>query len=218
MSPVHSFPAPGYRIRRRPVPQSAAQLFPDCPEAVGPNALTRELAPLASPSSSSHGSLAGCPPLVASEAGLAAAPVSTGALRSPAATAAAPLVGIARLASISPPAESKRRSEERPEYFLLPVRSILNRCNSSRVPFEWTINPYRGCEFGCKYCYARYTHEFMEIDGGEFERKIFVKQDAAALLRHDVDRKYSHASKASGYTKAEHIAIGTATDPYQPAE
>jgi len=65
---------------------------------------------------------------------------------------------------------------------------------------------------------ARYTHEYMEIDGGEFERKIFVKQNAAGLLSHDVDRKYSYASKASGYTKAEHIAIGTATDPYQPAE
>src|SRR5258706_4360941 len=128
------------------------------------------------------------------------------------------LVGIARLAACSPPAETRRKSPERPEYFVLPVRSILNRCDSNRVPFEWTINPYRGCEFACKYCYARYTHEYMEMDGGEFERKIFVKQDAAALLRHDVDRKYSHASKASGYTKAEHIAIGTATDPYQPAE
>src|SRR6202007_512071 len=83
---------------------------------------------------------------------------------------------------------------------------------------DWTINPYRGCEFACKYCYARYTHEYMEIDGGEFERKIFVKQDAAALLGPEVERKYSRASKASGYTKAEHIAIGTATDPYQPAE
>jgi DNA repair photolyase len=101
---------------------------------------------------------------------------------------------------------------------LLPVKSILNRCESDRVPFEWTINPYRGCEFACKYCYARYTHEFMEIDGGEFGRKIFVKQDAAALLARDVSAKYSYASKASGYTKAEHIAIGTATDPYQPAE
>src|SRR5271167_2558947 len=209
MSPVHSFPAPGYRIRRRPVPQSAAQLFPDCPEAVGPNALTRELAPLASPSSSSHGSLAGCPPLVASEAGLAAAPVSTGALRSPAATAAAPLVGIARLASISPPAESKRRSEERPEYFLLPVRSILNRCNSSRVPFEWTINPYRGCEFGCKYCYARYTHEFMELrDPRQFEEKIYAKEFQAAAFQSELDR----------IPVGETIAIGTATDPYQPAE
>ena len=129
-----------------------------------------------------------------------------------------PLVGIARLAAEAPAAETKRKSLEKPEYFLLPVKSILNRCESERVPFDWTINPYRGCEFACKYCYARYTHEYMEIDGGEFERKIFVKQNAPALLARDLDRKYSHASKASGYTRAEHIAIGTATDPYQPAE
>ena len=127
-------------------------------------------------------------------------------------------MGIARLAAEAPAADTKRKSVEKPEYFLLPVKSILNRCDSDRVPFDWTINPYRGCEFACKYCYARYTHEYMELDGGEFERKIFVKQDAAAVLARDVDRKYSHASKASGYTKAEHIAIGTATDPYQPAE
>jgi len=133
-------------------------------------------------------------------------------------TAPEPLVGIARLAACSPSAETKRKSSEKPEYFLLPVKSILNRCESARVPFEWTINPYRGCEFGCKYCYARYTHEYMEIDGGEFEKKIYVKQDAGALLARDVARKYSYESKASGYTQAEHIAIGTATDPYQPAE
>jgi DNA repair photolyase len=100
----------------------------------------------------------------------------------------------------------------------LPVKSILNRCDSHRVPFDWTINPYRGCEFGCKYCYARYTHEYMEIDGGEFERKIFVKKDASVLLARDIAEKYSYESKASGGTHAEHIAIGTATDPYQPAE
>jgi DNA repair photolyase len=132
--------------------------------------------------------------------------------------AAVPLVGIARLAACSPPAESHRRSAERPEYFLLPVKSILNRCDSARVPFDWTINPYRGCEFGCVYCYARYTHEYMELDGGDFERKIFVKKDAAPLLSYDVARKYSYASEASGGEKPEHIAIGTATDPYQPAE
>jgi DNA repair photolyase len=86
------------------------------------------------------------------------------------------------------------------------------------VPFEWTINPYRGCEFACKYCYARYTHEYMELDGSEFEKKIYVKKDAGALLARDVTQKYSHASAKSGGTQAEHIAIGTATDPYQPAE
>src|SRR5271165_2778542 len=126
----------------------------------------------------------------------------------------APLVGIAKLAAQS----DSLRQGHLVEYFTLPARSLLNRCTSSRVPFTWTINPYRGCEFACKYCYARYTHEYMEIDGGEFERKIFVKQDAAALLARDVSQKYSYASKASGYTKAEHIAIGTVTDPYQPAE
>jgi DNA repair photolyase len=101
---------------------------------------------------------------------------------------------------------------------LLPVKSILNRCDSNRVPFEWTINPYRGCEFACKYCYARYTHEYMELDGSEFEKKIYVKKDAAPLLAHDISRKYSYASERSGGEKPDHIAIGTATDPYQPAE
>ncbi len=128
------------------------------------------------------------------------------------------LVGIARLAASSPPAETRRRSAEKPEYFVLPVKSILNRCDSNRVPFEWTINPYRGCEFACKYCYARYTHEYMELDGSEFEKKIYVKKDAAPLLAWDVAHKYSYESEASGGERPDHIAIGTATDPYQPAE
>jgi DNA repair photolyase len=128
------------------------------------------------------------------------------------------LVGIARLAAASPPAETQRKSAEKPEYFVLPVKSILNRCDSNRVPFEWTINPYRGCEFACKYCYARYTHEYMELDGSEFEKKIYVKKDAAPLLAWDVAHKYSYSSEASGGARPDHIAIGTATDPYQPAE
>jgi DNA repair photolyase len=116
-----------------------------------------------------------------------------------------PLVGIARLASQG---ESMRQGHE-VEYFTLPVRSLLNRCTGVRMPFTWTINPYRGCEFACKYCYARYTHEFMELrDGVDFEQKIFVKQHAADLLRQEL-----HHVKPG-----EEIAIGTATDPYQPAE
>src|SRR3954463_15480793 len=116
------------------------------------------------------------------------------------------LIGIARLAS---PGESVRQGHE-VEYFTLPVRSLLNRCVSNRaMPFTWTINPYRGCEFACKYCYARYTHEFMEMrDGLEFERKIYVKQHAAELLRQELKRVKADES----------IALGTATDPYQPAE
>ena len=115
------------------------------------------------------------------------------------------LVGIARLAAEG---ESLRQGHE-VEYFTLPVRSLLNRCTVERMPFSWTINPYRGCEFACKYCYARYTHEFMEMrDGMEFEQKIFVKQHAAELLRQELR-----------HVKAgEEIALGTATDPYQPAE
>jgi DNA repair photolyase len=116
------------------------------------------------------------------------------------------LVGIARLA-----AEGEAlREGHNVEYFTLPAKSLLNRCVSNRsMPFTWTINPYRGCEFGCRYCYARYTHEFMEMrDGMEFEQKIYVKQQAAELLRRDLRRV-----KAD-----EAIAIGTATDPYQPAE
>src|SRR5271157_5940212 len=117
----------------------------------------------------------------------------------------APLVGIAKLAAQG---ESLRHGHE-VDYFTLPAKALLNRCVSRRVPFNWTINPYRGCEFACKYCYARYTHEFMEMrDGMDFERKIYVKQQAAWLLRQDL-RKVKHG---------EEIAIGTATDPYQPAE
>src|SRR5438874_3015947 len=116
------------------------------------------------------------------------------------------LVGIARLAAEG---DSLRHGHD-VEYFTLPVRSLLNRCVSKReMPFTWTINPYRGCEFACKYCYARYTHEFMEMRNGvEFEQKIYVKQHAADLLRHDLRR----------VKPGEAIALGTATDPYQPAE
>jgi DNA repair photolyase len=116
------------------------------------------------------------------------------------------LVGIARLASEG---ESIREGHN-VEYFTLDSKSLLNRCVSNRnMPFTWTINPYRGCEFACKYCYARYTHEFMELrDGVEFERKIYVKQHAADLLRHELRR----------VKPGESIALGTATDPYQPAE
>ena len=89
------------------------------------------------------------------------------------------------------------------------MKSILNHCDSARVPFSWTVNPYRGCEFGCQYCYARYTHEYMDLDGQDFEKKIYVKQDAGPLARRDLGKES---------VQGEHIAIGTATDPYQPAE
>ena len=108
-----------------------------------------------------------------------------------------------------------RRSEELPqvrdvEFIEMPVRQILNRCENPAMPFRWTINPYRGCEFGCVYCYARYTHEFLELrDPMDFERRIFVKRMAAEVLARTLSRTP---------IGADQIAIGTATDPYQPAE
>ena len=115
------------------------------------------------------------------------------------------LVGIAKLAAQGEAVDEGHNVE----YITLDNRSVLTRCMSPRMPFIWMINPYRGCEFACKYCYARYTHEFMELrDGMDFERKIYVKQHTAWLLRQELKK----------VRQGEEIAIGTATDPYQPAE
>src|ERR1035441_3447826 len=93
------------------------------------------------------------------------------------------LVGIAKLAAQSELLEAKRSVE----YFEIPARSILNRTKPN-MPFRWTINPYRGCEIGCKYCYARYAHEFMELDATEFEDKIYAKSAPGYLLRQELAR------------------------------
>jgi DNA repair photolyase len=213
MSPVHSPSTPHFRMRRRCVSPTTVRLFPECPNVISPMKAVSSPAPVADQRGSiSDRATADCPP--ASSAAHGNQNRAHGPVRNP----AVPLVGIARLAASSPAAVTRRKSAERPEYFVLPVKSILNRCDSNRVPFEWTINPYRGCEFACKYCYARYTHEYMELDGGEFEKKIFVKKNAAPLLAWDVAHKYSYTSQAAGGARPEHIAIGTATDPYQPAE
>jgi DNA repair photolyase len=108
------------------------------------------------------------------------------------------------------------------EFRALDVRSILNKTVSKRrLSMAWSINPYRGCEFGCRYCYARYTHEFFQAasqqgdvdtpdfkDPNLFERLIFLKENAAWLLEQELRR----------HAPTEEIAIGTATDPYQPIE
>src|SRR5215472_10109240 len=113
------------------------------------------------------------------------------------------LVGIAKMAAESDLLEAKSRVE----YFEIAARSVLNRCRPG-MPFRWSINPYRGCEFGCKYCYARYTHEFMEFDATEFENRIHAKVGMGEILRRELRKT----------DKGEAIALGTATDPYQPAE
>ena len=116
-----------------------------------------------------------------------------------------PLTGLAAIAAEAPLDSTGCLTEYRP----LASRSILNKTTSRRgLPFTHAINPYRGCEFGCRYCYARYTHEFMEMVPEEFEQKIYFKQNAAWLLEQELKRL------KPGTT----IALGTATDPYQPLE
>jgi DNA repair photolyase len=135
--------------------------------------------------------------------------------------------GLARLAAMATHADDGHLIE----FKSLTARSILNKSVSKRqLSLAWSINPYRGCEFACKYCYARYTHEFLQpapiaevpigtYEGPQqpwalaFEREIYLKENAAWLLEQEL--------RAIGPNLAKHqdeIAIGTATDPYQPIE
>jgi len=78
------------------------------------------------------------------------------------------------------------------------------------MPFEFTLNPYRGCEFGCTYCYARYSHEFLGMtEWLDFQDKILVKRNAPERLSREMSR---------GRLEGKSVALGTVTDPYQPAE
>jgi len=154
------------------------------------------------------------------------------------------LTGLARLA-----AEAERVDDGHLiEFRVMKVRSVLNRSVSKRrLSLAYSINPYRGCEFGCRYCYARYTHEFLApkassdgiavdrdgavgtvpgadsyVESGSapgladrslrdpeaFERVIFLKENAAWLLEQELKK----------IDPAHEIALGTATDPYQPIE
>ncbi|MFM2279019.1 MAG: hypothetical protein RLZZ444_1250 [Pseudomonadota bacterium] len=89
-------------------------------------------------------------------------------------------------------------------------RAIITRNDSPDIPFDRSINPYRGCEHGCIYCFARPTHDYMGLSAGlDFETKLFAKPDAARLLERELSKP--------GY-KVKPIAIGTNTDPYQPIE
>ena len=89
-------------------------------------------------------------------------------------------------------------------------RSLLSHNDSPDVPFDSSLNPYRGCEHGCIYCYARPTHEYLGYSLGlDFETKILFKPEAAALLR---------KALASPRWRPQVVAIGGVTDPYQPAE
>ncbi|RCW43898.1 DNA repair photolyase [Halopolyspora algeriensis] len=91
------------------------------------------------------------------------------------------------------------------------AKSIINRVpGSSGVPFEWTLNPYRGCGHACRYCFARNTHTYLDLDSGhDFDSKVVVKVNAGSLLRREL---------AAPRWTGESIAMGTNTDPYQRAE
>jgi DNA repair photolyase len=132
------------------------------------------------------------------------------------------LLGMARLAAEATHADDGHLIDFR----AIQSRTILNKSVSKRqIKHYWTINPFRGCEFGCKYCFARYTHEFLQpapintpprgtLDIPQqpwalaFEHEIYLKENAAWLLEQEL----------RNIDPSEEIAIGTATDPYQPIE
>jgi DNA repair photolyase len=96
-------------------------------------------------------------------------------------------------------------------FYEVHARSIINRVpEASRVPFRWTINPYRGCSHSCKYCFARKSHTYLDLDSGhDFDSKIAVKVNAPVLARREL---------ASPRWQGEHVAMGTNVDCYQRAE
>ncbi|MGV8998481.1 MAG: PA0069 family radical SAM protein [Parvibaculaceae bacterium] len=106
------------------------------------------------------------------------------------------------VSDVAPPLRTTVTSEN--------ARSILSRNTSPDLPFDRSINPYRGCEHGCVYCFARPTHAYMGLSAGlDFESRLFAKPNAATLLAKELSRE--------GYVPAP-IAMGTNTDPYQPIE
>ena len=111
--------------------------------------------------------------------------------------------------------ELRRRTFDTPhfrgiEFIEAEAKTIINKVPGNYLPFKWTINPYRGCSHSCTYCFARVTHTYMDMNAGrDFESKIVVKVNAPDLLKTELRAKR---------WKGEHIAMGTATDPYQRAE
>src|ERR1700733_11517282 len=96
-------------------------------------------------------------------------------------------------------------------FYEVQAKSVVNRVpESSRMSFKWTINPYRGCQHSCVYCFARNTHTYLDLDAGaDFDTKVVVKVNAPALVRKKL---------ASAGWQGEHIAMGTNVDCYQRAE
>ena len=126
-------------------------------------------------------------------------------------TAANPRNRFVRLDVVpDPDAPAGERAGPDTEFFRDSTRSIIASNNSPDVGFELSLNPYRGCEHGCIYCYARPMHEYLGFSAGiDFETRIMVKEDAPQLLRKELgSRKWVPRP----------VAIGMATDAYQPVE
>ncbi len=101
-----------------------------------------------------------------------------------------------------------QRANPRVEWVEIKVKSVLNRVQG--MPFKWSINPYRGCAHACVYCFARVTHWYLDQDGvNDWSSRIFVKINAPEVLRRELARPA---------WQREQVHLGTATDPYQPAE
>jgi DNA repair photolyase len=111
--------------------------------------------------------------------------------------------------------EIARRTFDTPEFrgiecIEVEAHSVINKVRGSYVPFDWTINPYRGCVHACVYCFARPTHTYLDMNAGrDFETKVVVKVNAPEVLGREL---------AAKRWKGEHIAMGTNTDPYQRIE
>ncbi|QDY91484.1 radical SAM protein [Arthrobacter sp. UKPF54-2] len=121
----------------------------------------------------------------------------------PSAPALLPLAGLVR--SVSTPEFAGVTFHE------VTAKSVLNKVAAgSRMPFEWTVNPYRGCSHACVYCFARKTHTYLDFDAGlDFDSQVVVKINAAEVLRREL---------AKPSWQRHHVALGTNTDPYQRAE
>lgn len=101
----------------------------------------------------------------------------------------------------------------RKNYEEISAKTIMNRVTDPHMPFDWSINPYRGCTHGCSFCYARSTHSFMGLSADDsFQNHIFLKMNAAEALEAELVRKLRKGNDIG------QVAIGTATDPYQPLE
>ncbi len=111
--------------------------------------------------------------------------------------------------------EIARRTFDTPEFrgiecIEVEAHSVINQVRGTYLPFDWTINPYRGCVHACVYCFARPTHTYLDMNAGrDFETKVVVRVNAPEVLRREL---------AAKRWKGEHIAMGTNTDPYQRIE